>query len=194
LTGPDDLPSCAALALCDGTAVVVVARAEDAYQQLHDSGLAKGTQLQLAANLLPIATLAISESLFRYRGLKFHLETSMGALGEEVYGALYILTFLDHPPKRIIEWLFTVNGELDLVNPDSRGPVNLLIAADLTFLDLVRQDHYHQPILEPHAIARMIDALHAFHVASEVLVSQVETASILPTKGLDSLAWPKPFA
>ena len=160
---------------------------------LHGSGLAKGTQLQLAANLLPIANLAISEAVFRYRGLKVYLEMRMGALVEESYGTLAILTFLDHSPKQVIERLFAVADELDLMHADGRGRANLLIAADLTFLDLVRQDHHLQPIQEPHAVAMMLDALHAFHIASAVLVSQVETASIQPTRGLDSLSWPKPF-
>ena len=174
LTGPDDLPACAALAQCPGSAEVLVARVEEAYQQLHATGVPTGEHLQTAANLLPLAGIDINQAVARYRGLAAALTERTGALGEAHYDPLALLTLLDHEPGLVIQRLTAVSNELDLFQPEEQGAANILIASDLTFLDLVRCDRNRTPLTQTPAAAGMLRTLHAYHLASAVLLSQVE--------------------
>jgi hypothetical protein len=190
LTGPNDLPACAALALCPGTAEAVVAQAEHAYQQLRKSGLATGSHLQMAANLLPVTGIEIGDALARYRGLRHCLEERTGLLDQTVYDPLVVLTLLEQGPALIIDRLLAMQDELDLLQPDQRGAVNVLIAADLTFLDLVRPSPGAAPPLQTQEASRMLTAIHAFHIVSAVLLSQIEVNAVQSSTEYDSLVWP----
>jgi hypothetical protein len=190
LTGPSDLPACAALASCPGDAEVVAARAEDAFQQLHGSGLVKGAHLQTTANILPVFGLKIDDAVSRYRGFKTALESRTGILDEDGYDALSMLTLLDHPAELVIDRLNTVRSELDLFQPEQCGSANLLIAADLTVLDLIRMRRDLMPKKDPHDIEAMIASIHAFHIASAVLVSQISPDLIQPIGAVGTGGWP----
>ncbi len=190
LTGPSDLPACAALASCPGDAEVVVARAEDAFQQLHGSGLVKGAHLQTAAHILPVFGLKIDDAVSRYRGFKSALESRIGLLDEDCYDVLSLLTLLDHPAELAIDRLCAVQKELDLFQPDQCGSANLLIATDLTVLDLIRMRQDLEPKKDPLDVEAMIASIHAFHIASAVLVSQITPDLIQPMGAFDSSGWP----
>lgn len=193
LTGPDDLPACVALAQCPGSAELLVARVEDAYQQLHAAGIPIGEHLQTAANLLPLSGLDTSQSVARYRGLVASLTKRTGALTENHYDPLALLTLLDHEPELVIERLLGVAGELDLFQVEGQGPANMLIASDLTLLDLVRCDRRQKPLTESHAVTHMLRTLHTYHVASAVLVSQVEPELVQFIDANGRSPWPYPF-
>ncbi len=193
LTGPDDLPACAALAQCPGPAGELVKRVESAYQQLHSTGILTGERLQTAANLLPLAGPDIDQTVLRFRGLADALITRIGALNETYYDPLALLTLLDHDPELVVGRLTAVNRELDLFQPESVGEVNFLIASDLTFLDLMRCDRQLQPFTRPAAAAFMLDALHAFHLGSAVLLSQVDAGRVQFVGNGVAPAWPYPY-
>ena len=165
LTGPHDLPACAALALCPGSAEVVAALSEAAFQDLYGGDLAKGRHLQTAANLLPVTGLPRSVAIGRYRALTTALEAQGGVLAEESYDALVVLTLLEQPAEAVIPRLRAIEAELDLLQPALTGSANFLaIAADLTFLDLVRFGRDHEALTEGHAAGAMLRSLHAFHL------------------------------
>jgi hypothetical protein len=193
LTGPHDLPACAALALCPGSAEVVAAHAESAFQDLYGGDLAKGRHLQTAANLLPVTGLHLADAVSRYRALKTTLEAQDGMLPEECYDALVVLTLLDQSPEMVIARVRAIEAELDLLQSELSGTANFLIAADLTCLDLVRYDRDKEPITEPGAAAAMLKSIHAFHIISAVLVSQVEPELIDPSATSGAQGWPLPF-
>jgi hypothetical protein len=193
LTGPHDLPACAALSLCPGSAEVVTALAESAFQDLYGGNLAKGRHLQTAANLLPVTGLHRGDAVTRYRALKTALEDRDGALPEECYDALVVLTLLKQPAELVSARVEAIEAELDLLQPELAGTPNFLIAADLTCLDLVRFDSDKEPITELHAAAAMLTSIHAFHIISAVLVSQVEAEPIEPIGTIGAQGWPLPF-
>lgn len=191
LTGPDDLPACAALAQCPGTPEVIVACAENAYQQLHGAGLGRGEHLQTAANLLPLAGISIDRAVSRYLALQLKLEEAIGApLQKSDYDAVAVLTFLDHPPERVVNNLVAVRKELDLFQEDLLGSGNLLIATDLCFMDLVRFDQDLLPLTEARQHEALDHAIHAFHLASAVMVSQAEPPPPLVAPPYPSMGWP----
>jgi hypothetical protein len=174
LTGPADLPACAALAQCPGSVERMMVRVEDAYQQLHGAGMPTGKRLQTAAHLLPLGGPDLDQTVARYRALAEALGERTGHLSEMHYDPLALLALLEHRPAQVLDRLAAVTGELDLLQPECRGEANLLIASDLTVLDLVRCGQDLQPHSNPQAVAHMLRTLHAYHLASAVLISQVE--------------------
>ncbi len=190
LTGPDDLPACAALAQCQGTAEVAVARAEDAYQQLYTAGVSRGTHLQTAANLLPLANAPIDQAVRRFLALRTAIEQRSGALAQERYDAVAVLSLLEHRPEMVAERVAAVRRELELFQPDHAGVSTFALAADLTFLDLVRLGPDGEAITDASALAAMLHSLHTFHLASAVLVSQLDIELDRPLGGLPPAGWP----
>lgn len=192
LTGPSDLPACAALAQCPDSAQVMMARVEDAYQLLHGAGMPTGKRLQTAAHLLPLAGPDLNQTVARYRGLAAALVERTGMLTDVHYDPLALLTLLDHEPRMVIDRMVAVSSELSLFQPEGYGEVNILIASDLTVLDLVRNSRNLTPITHPHAAADMLRMVHAYHLASAVLVSQIDPSVVDFVGGAVSAPWPYP--
>ena len=190
LTGPEDLPACAALAQCVDPAEAVMARVEDAYQQLHRLGLATGDHLQTAANLLPLGGIFIDRAIGRYRELVAALGRSGRAFAVEHYCPLAVLALLDHDAEVVVGRLLGVLDELDLMQPQERGEANVLIASDLVFLDLVRFGRDQRLICDAHGLMQVRRQVHVFNLSSAVLLSQVEPELVLLAESSAPTAWP----
>jgi len=190
LTGPDDLPACAALAQCPGSAELLMARVEDAYQRLHGDGMPTGKRLQTAAHLLPLAGPDLDQTVARYRALAAALAEQVGTLSEDHYDPLALLCLLGHRPELVVNRLVAVISELDLFQPECRGAANILIASDLTVLDLVRCGHDLEPLARPQAVAHMLRTLHAYHIASAVLISQIDVDMVEFVSAAETSQWP----
>ncbi len=193
LTGADDLPACAALAQCSGSAIEVVTRAEACYQLLHESGMQRGNHLQTAANLLPLTGLDADAAVARYRALKSRLEASDGMLLPMHYEVLSLLCLLDHDPETVISRLIAVRRELELFQPDVVAAANLIIAADLTCLDLVRFDRAQQPLTGTAGEPVMRRALQTFRLAAAATLSRIDLDLALPATGMVPPGWPQPL-
>ena len=191
LTGVDDLPACAALAQCHGSAIEVVTRAEACYQLLHESGLSRGDHLQTAANLLPLTGLDPDAAVARYRALKSRLEARDGTLLPTHYEVLTLLSLLDHDPETVIGRLLAVRQELQLFQPDVVAAANLIIAADLTCLDLVRFDRAQQPLIGTTGEPAMRRSLHTFRLAAAATLSRIDLDLALPATGMFEAGWPQ---
>jgi len=191
LTGVDDLPACAALAQCRGSAIEVVARAEACYQLLHDSGLVRGDHLQTAANLLPLSGLDPDAAVARYLALKSRLESREGTLIPSHYEVLSLLSLLDHDPETVIGRLLAVHQELALFQPDVQPAANLIIAAELSCLDLVRFDRAQQPLSGTTAEPAMWRSLHTFRLAAAAMLSRIDVDLSLPKTTTSMVAWPQ---
>ncbi len=189
-TGPNDVPACVALAQCYGSADLLVGRVEYAYQDLMTDGVLAGRHLQTAANLLPLVDLELDHTLQRYRGLVAALVKQNGSFDQSYYDALALLTMLDHRPELVICRLVAITGELDRFQPECEGDVNILIASDLVFLDLIRSDYQQKPIIAPDAVAKMLRTFHAFQLGSAVLVSQIDSTRVQFIGNANSPAWP----
>jgi hypothetical protein len=186
LTGANDLPDCAALAECNHSPEVTIARAESAYQQLRAAGIASGRHLQTAANIMPLSDLPIRQVVERWLALKAYWE-NYGPIDPFHFGALAVLTALDHSPDWVIRKVMTVSDELDLLQPQLAGYANVNIAANLTVLDLMRYDASHEPLQGAGAIDAMLRQLHTYHLASAVVVSQVRDDLIPEAVGYRAL-------
>ena len=99
LTGPDDVPACAALAQCPGSPEFLGSQVEAAYQQLHGIGIPIGEHLQTAANLLPLSGLEISLTVRRYNNLIAIFKEHKSVLTESDYDPMAMLCLLDQDPE-----------------------------------------------------------------------------------------------
>ena len=172
VTGPADLPLCAALAQVPNTTEVVVARAEDAYQQLLAAGLAPGGNLHTAACLLVMTGLPVDAGVARYLALKRTLAVRGEARGVESYDDIAILALLDQRPEVVIDGLEAMVAGVRDAHPDIETAAAFTIACDLVFLDLQRLDRAGAPIVDAAVIRTRMDLVHAFHMATAVVTSR----------------------
>lgn len=194
LTGAGDVPACAALSQCPGPASAVEANAEDLYRRLHAAGLDTGEHLRTTASMLCLLGLANEVGMERYLALRAALTRDNALLFAEQYQALAVLAGLDQPAELVVQRLEAVHRELDLMQNDMAGRPNLIIASDLTFLDLVRFDREMKPRVEQAHLDAMLAAIHAFHLATAVLVSQVNVNQAVPVVVPPTTPWPYSFA
>lgn len=190
LTGPEDMPACAALAQCHGSAEEIVARTEVCYRRLHEAGLNIGDHLQTAANLLPLAGTDPDASVTRYRALKSALEAREVTLLPAHYESLSLLTLLDHRPETVVDRMLAVLNELDLLQPEVLISANLAIAADLTILDLMRYDRDLRPLHDAHGAQTMLHNLHVFNLASIAMLGRVSGELAMPAMEALAAEWP----
>jgi hypothetical protein len=190
LTGIDDLPACAALAQIPETADVIAGKAEAIYQRLAASGCLKGNQLQTAANLLPLTGLPVDDACDRWLGLMRQMSDVHTDIRPVHYDALSVLSLLVQPATLVVERLLAIRSELDLTHPDLAGDSSLMLAADLTALDLVRCDVDGTYLSAADGMAMMLQRMHTLNLATMVQISQVEF-DIGAGIGIGSpLAWP----
>jgi hypothetical protein len=174
IAGIHALPDCAAMAQCPEHADALMARAEDIFQQLLGAGLPRDRRLLVAANILTLTGLPANQAISRYLGLTGAMKELYARPGEDTYDPLALLALLDQEPAKVIgRWTATLR-ELNLFQPEEAGETNALIAADLTFLDLVHGDGDRHPATAPKQAMAMLDRLHAYHLASAVLISHAE--------------------
>ncbi len=198
LTGTHDLPACAALCDCVGTPEDVVSLVEDAYQALHRAGMPHGERLQTAANLLPLAGIGIDEALDRYRVLHTTLDRYAGAVDPRHYESLALLCLLDphrpgQEPGRVIERWTRTTAHLDDLQGAERGETNLVIAADLTFLDtLLASDRalLAEPLHAGDRALRAQPALAAYQRASAILASHLDPLQAMYVGDRGTSDWP----
>ncbi len=190
LTGIDDLPACAALAQIDETAENIAIKTEACYQRLATSGCLKGNHLQTAANLLPLTGLSAEEACERWMSLM----ELMAMMGEDLrpvhYDALSVLSLLVQPPQLVVDRVIATRRELDLTHPDLAGDSSLMLAADLTALDLVRCDTAGAYLSSADGMAMMLQRMHTLTLATMVQISQVEFDLGAGIGVSSPLAWP----
>jgi hypothetical protein len=194
LTGLADVPACAALSQCPGSATEVEDAAEDLYRRLHAAGLDTGDHLRTTASLLCLLGLPPPQALERYLGLRSALLRDGQPVYAEHYQALAVLAGLDQEPEVVAKRLEAVHHELDLMQSELAGRPNLIIASDLAFLDLVRFDRAMAAREAPPQADAMLAAIHSFHLATAVLVSQVSVNQAIPMVEAPTTPWPWPYA
>ena len=185
LTGPHDLPACAALVDGLGTPQEIGAQVEDAYQALHRAGMPHGERLQTAANLLPLAGVAMDEAVDRYRRLFAAMTQHAGAVLPMHYEPLALLSLLDAQRSRdaglVVERWLATTAELDEFQIPERGETNLVIAADLAFVDLAGVSN--------DAGAARPD-LTAFHRGAVIITSHLDPLQAMYVGERGTSDWP----
>ena len=190
LTGIDDLPACAALSQLPETAEVIASTAESIYQRLAATGCLKGNHLQTAANLLMLTGLTAVEASERWLGLMRAMSAAHAELRPVHYDALSVLSLLVQPPELVIDRMLAIRREIDLASPDLAGDSSLMLAADLTALDLVRCDVNGSYLSAADSVAIMLQRMHTLNLATMVQVSQVELDLGAGVGLSPPLAWP----
>jgi hypothetical protein len=185
-----DLPACAALAQCPESVDVVMARNETIYQQLHGTGIPAGQRLLTAATLLTLTGLDPDRAVERYRRLAHAMSELMGSPMAEHHEPLALLALLDQEPATAVGRWNTFRHDLDLFQAEERGEANLVIAADLAVLELLaRGQDRSAPAAPAQALARL-ETLHTYHLASAILVGQVEPQLVGPVGDGAYPQWP----
>ena len=190
ITRIQDLPACAALAQCPESVDVVMARNETIYQQLHGTGIPVGQRLLTAANLLTLTGLEPDQAVERYRRLAHEMDERCGHPRSEHHDPLALLALLDQPPAMVVERWNTFRLDLDLFQAEEQGAANLVIAADLAVLELLAGGQEQSAPANPDVALARLEALHTYHLASAILVGQVEPQLVGPVGDGAYPQWP----
>jgi hypothetical protein len=161
LTGPDDFPACAILVGQPESPQEIGAKIEAIYQELTKQGFSSGDPLQTAANILYLAHLDPLLLAVRYRQLANGFRENGVSIWQADYDELAILTFLDHPAELIVKRTVEYRHEVEKLTPKPDHVLSFNLAADLTFLDLVRLNKKLQQITEVKSLLDMQGIINA---------------------------------
>lgn len=166
LTGPDDFPACAILTGQETTPARIGETIEEIYQSLRSEGFSIGNQLQTAANILYLSRLDARKAARRYRDLADGFRANRVAIWQSDYDELAILTFLHHPPSRVVDHVLKHREAMKTLSPRPPRTLTFNLAASITFIELVRVDRNLDVITDAKALLDMQAIIHAQQVAA----------------------------
>jgi hypothetical protein len=133
LTGPDDLPACALLALRPEGLPELEARIEGIYSRLRDRGLAAGSGLQMASHIACTAEGSESEIVERFCALHAGFRTAGIAMWDSDLDEVALLSTLTQPAattvRTVVEHRARIKEELRVAGPT----VDFSLACGTTF-------------------------------------------------------------
>jgi hypothetical protein len=177
LTGPDDFPACAILGGQDAPPAEIGMKIEEIYQSLNESGFSTGDPLQTAANLLYLARLDPFTVANRYSELADGFRNNGVSIWQSDYDELAILTFLDHPASRIVDYVLEDRRIMERLTPKPDRSLTFNLAASITFLELVQVDDNLEAISDAKALMDMQSIINAQQAAAAAAASSAATAS-----------------
>jgi hypothetical protein len=177
LTGPDDFPACAILTGQDGTPARIGETIEDLYQSLRTEGFSIGNPLQTAANILYLSRLDGRKAAQRFRDLAEGFRKQRVAIWQSDYDELAILTFLDHPPKRIVDHVLKNRDAMKKLDPRPGRSLTFNLASSIAFIELVRVDRGLKVITDVKALLDMQAIIAAQQAAAVAACAGAAAAS-----------------
>lgn len=177
LTGPDDFPACAILTGQEESPGDIGQKTEAIYKALDDQGLSKGNPLQTAANILYLAKLQPREAARRYRKLADAFRKSGVSIWQSDYDELAILTFLDHPAKRVVDHVLENREAMNALRPKPDRSLTFNLAASVTFLELVRIDRNSKVITDVKTLLDMQSIINAQQAAAAAAAASAAAAA-----------------
>jgi hypothetical protein len=177
LTGPDDFPACAILTGQDESPTHIGQTIEDIYQSLRGEGFSTGNPLQTAANILYLSRLDAREAALRYRSLAEGFRSNRVAIWQSDYDELAILTFLSHPPNRIVDHVVKNREAMKTLRPKPGRSLTFNLAASITFLELVRVDRNLKVITDVKALLDMQAIINAQQAAAAAACASTAAAT-----------------
>lgn len=177
LTGPDDFPAVAALSHLEGSAHDVLSTVERMYQYLCDAGFSSGDNLQSAANLLPILEMEPAVAVSRFCALRQLFKDKTQSSLPYHYDSLLPLVMLEQDTEHIMEMVLAVHKELEISSEQQFGASTIGIAADLSFLDLIRYDKDLTERKDFDAVKGMLSDIHRFHIISAASMIRFDPAA-----------------
>ncbi len=181
LTGPEDLPACAALMQKGVPPKMVAAEAEQVYQYLHNTGIQNGEHLQMVSNLLSIIGLSVDDAVSRYLAIDRVYRKALHVDDAQGHEAVVVLSVLEQEPVVVIHTMMSIREEIEKIQLAHYGPEHpssastTMIAVDLTVLDLMRYDK-DMVLLEQPEIEKQEDTLRRFHVIQAALLSRFDSS------------------
>ena len=154
IIGTGDICVCALLASSNGLSPVIAGIAEAIYLRLLDRGFSRGHHVLIAANILSLANSAPTTAADHFLTLIDRVHSLGLALVTENYDALALLSLLGHEPERIAVRLDIMMKAMQALKPLPCAAINVSIAADLVFLEMVRLDGDLHELCDPAAIER----------------------------------------
>jgi len=177
LTGPDDFPACAILTGQEGTPARIGETIEAIYQSLRTQGFSIGNPLQTAANILYLSRLDARKAAQRYRSLADGFRKNRVAIWQSDYDELAILTFLNHPPKRVIDHVLKNREAMKTLRPRPDRSLTFNLASSITFVELVRVDRSLKVITDVKALLDMQAIIAAQQAAAVAACAGAAAAS-----------------
>jgi Protein of unknown function (DUF4003) len=166
LTGPEDIPSCAILCGQDSPVERIVQKSEDVYQSLAKKKHSKGDPLQTAANILCMVDATPAKIAKRYIDLGNGFRESGVSIWQSDYDELAILTFLNHPTKRVIDCVLDHRETMKTLKPKPDRSLTFNLAASTTFMELARMDKTLKTVADVKALMDMQAIIHAQQAAA----------------------------
>jgi len=166
LTNPEDLPVCAILCGQDGPVEQIVQKSEDVYQALAKQKHSKGNALQTAANILCMVEMNAARIAKRYNDLGEGFRESGVSIWQSDYDELAILTFLNHPTKRIVDYVLEHRETMKALRPRPDRSLTFNLAASTTFMELARTDKTLKNVTNTKAMMDMQTIIQAQQAAA----------------------------
>ena len=177
LTGPDDFPACAILVGQDASPAEIGMKIEEIYQALSESGFSTGDPLQTAANLLYLSRLDPVTAANRYFELANGFRDSGVSIWQSDYDELAILTFLDHPASRIVDYVLEDRQVMEKLRPKPDRSLTFNLAASITFLELVQVGDNLEAISDAKVLLDMQSIINAQQAAAAAAAASSAAAS-----------------
>lgn len=177
LTGPDDFPACAILTGQQESPGRILETIEYLYQSLRSQGFSTGDPLQTAANILYLSRLDKSKAAHRYQSLAERFRNNKVAIWQSDYDELAILTFLDHPPGRVVDHVLKNREAMKTIRPKPDRSLTFNLAASITFLELVRVNRNLKVITDVKALLDMQAIINAQQAASAAACASTAAAA-----------------
>jgi hypothetical protein len=117
LTGPDDFPACAILTGQEGSPKAIGDKTEQLYSALRKRKFPSGNALQTAANLLFLAHGTPQQLADKMANLKSEFRSRRVRISQMNFDELAILSFLNHPPERIVADVVANRENLKQIRP-----------------------------------------------------------------------------
>lgn len=177
ITGPEDLPACAILTRQDASAEQIAQKSEDIYQALAKQKHTKGDALQTAANILSMVPDSPAKIAKRYCDLGEGFKKSGVSIWQTDYDELAILTFLDHPTKRIVDRVLDHRETMKTLNPKPDRLLTFSLAVSTTFLELAQVDRKLKSVVDTKAMVDMQAIIQAQQAAMVAVAAAAGAAS-----------------
>lgn len=140
-TSADDLPACAMLAGCEGSAQRIGERAEEMYQALVQARFAKGGALQNAAHLMAVSGAAAEPLAARAADLAAGFRSANVRIWQSDYDEIAVLALLERPAGEVVERVLRHREAMAALRPKPNRSQTFNLACSMTFLESLRGEN-----------------------------------------------------
>ncbi|MEZ5963800.1 MAG: DUF4003 family protein [Planctomycetota bacterium] len=134
LTGPDDLPACALLALRGGDVPGIEARVEGVYERLRQHGISAGSGLQMASHIACLVPASEADVVQRFVALHSGFKANGVQMWDSDLDEIALLCLLDQDAETTVRTVLDHRAELKAKLRVSGPTVDFSLACGTAFL------------------------------------------------------------